>query len=168
MRRQGLLERFSRPRTTNGFEANIPERVEKEGRMELAFHSRVAKHIKERDNWTCLCGEGRKEGLKVQAAHKDHRRNNPYYNNPENGTTLCVECHLREHIHLLQTANDEDLNWAWHSVRLLAQSVWDDSFHTRGWRFKHGDTLEEDRQHLERVFDSYDIDVFEFITVKEE
>lgn len=154
------------PITEYGYEMPVPERTESIP-VEFAFHPSVAREIKERDKYTCLCGQGRRDGVRLHAAHKDHDRNNPYYNNPENGTCLCVECHLREHISLLLKADDNDINWAWHSVRLLAQGVWDDSFHTRGWRFKHGDTLEADRGKLERVFDNYELDVFEFITVKE-
>jgi hypothetical protein len=157
---------LKRPVTTNGFELPVPDRIDQHYR-EFAFHPSVAREIKERDRYKCLCGNSRKEGYKLHASHKDHDKNNPYYNNPDNGTCLCVECHLREHIHLLQEASDDDINWAWHSVRLLAQGVWDDSFHTRGYRFKYGDTLEDDRQHLVGVFDSYDLDVFEFITIKE-
>lgn len=154
------------PVTNSGLKLPVPERSER-SLTTFAFHPSVAKEIKERDNYTCLCGFGRKEGFKLHASHKDHDRRNPYYNNPENGTTLCVECHLREHIHLLLESDDDNINWAWHSVRLLAQGVWEDSFHTRGYRFRHGDTLEEDRGHLEEVFDSYELNVFEFITVKE-
>lgn len=146
----------------------IPERAEKDTAMQFAFHSRVARSIKERDNWECLCGEGRREGLKVQAAHKDHDRRNPYYNNPDNGTTLCVECHLREHIMLLEEADYDTIDWAWHSVRLLAQSVWNTSFHTRGYLHRNGNgTIEHDREKLVKVFEDNDLDLFEFIKTEE-
>jgi hypothetical protein len=154
------------PVTNSGIELPVPDRIDKHF-TEFAFHPSVAREIKERDNYTCLCGQGKKEGLKLHASHKDHNKNNPYYNNPENGTTLCIECHLREHIYLLQKANEDDVNWAWHSVRLLAQGVWDDSFHTKGYRYLHGDTLEEDREKLVNIFDGYELNLFEFVTVKE-
>ena len=159
-----FLER--KPVTTTGIPLPIPEE-QNEHFMPFAFHPKVAREIKERDNWTCLCKEGRKDGLKLHASHKDHSRNNPYYNHIDNGTTLCLECHLREHIHLLQKADMETVDWAWHSVRLLAQEIWYDSFHTKGYQFKNKDTLSEDRKHLEEVFFSYDMDVFDFISNKE-
>ena len=146
--------------------SHVPEIEEKEtdnSMLEFAFHSRVAKEIKERDDWTCLCGEGQKQGLKVQASHKDHDRRNPYYNHLDNGTTLCVECHLREHIYLLETADEYWADWAWHSVRLLAQSVWNDSFHTKGYRHLNGCTIESDREKLVQLFEGYEMDVFDFI-----
>lgn len=155
---------FREPVTNSGMKLPIPERSENSFTM-FAFHPSVAKEIKERDNYTCLCGYSKRDGFKLHASHKNHDKNNPYYNHIDNGTTLCVECHLREHIALLQKADDYNVNWAWHSVRLLAQNVWDDSFHTKGWRFKHKDTLEEDREKVVKIFDDYELDVFEFITV---
>lgn len=168
MRRQGWLEQINRKMiTNNGFEFT-PPLYELEGPMEFAFHSRTAKFIKERDNWTCLCGEGRKEGLRVQAAHKDHDKKNPYYYHPDNGITLCMECHLREHIGLLNEADYDSFDWAWHSVRLLAQDVWKNSFHTLHYRFNNPEILEDDRMKLAEVFDNNDLDVFDFIKIDED
>jgi hypothetical protein len=167
MRRQGWTEWFARkPVTTDGLEIKPPERTPTE-HMEFAFHSRTAKHIKERDNWTCLCGKGRKDGLRVQASHKDHDRRNPYYNHPDNGTTLCVECHIREHIALLKEADYDTFDWAWHSVRLLANSVWKESFHDVRYLYNHPETLEDDRVKLMEVFDDNGVDLFEFVKVDE-
>lgn len=158
---------FKLPETDTGFIMPVPERDRREGLYSFAFNSEVARGIKERDNWTCLCGNKADEGYRLHAAHKDHERRNPYYNHPDNGTTLCVECHLREHIHLLEESDHDHFEWAWHSVRLLAQGVWDDSFHTKGYKYRHRETLDEDRMHLLEVFDFYGMDVFDFIEVKD-
>jgi hypothetical protein len=156
------------PITEDGFRLPIPERTET-SKYEFAFHSRVARQIKERDDWKCLCGEGKKEGLRVQAAHLDHNRRNPYYNNECNGRCLCMECHLREHISLLEEASYDDVDWAWHSVRLMAQDIWKSSFHTKGYIHKKGkeQVIEEDRGKLVKIFDDNDLDLFEFITIDE-
>ena len=60
----------------------------------FAFSSGSRQKILERDGYKCVvCG---KTGC-LDAAHKNHNRDNPDYNNPKNGKTLCVEHHLDDH-----------------------------------------------------------------------
>ena len=60
-----------------------------------AFSSGSRQKILERDGYKCVvCGKTDC----LEAAHKNHNRDNPNYNNPANGKTLCVEHHLEDHI----------------------------------------------------------------------
>lgn len=61
----------------------------------LAFSRKSKRAIHERDNWQCVvCG--REDCL--EAAHIDHNRDNPRYDDPSNGRTLCTEDHLKDHV----------------------------------------------------------------------
>lgn len=62
---------------------------------QFAFTSRVRKQIFKRDGGRCVvCGSTEH----LQAAHIDHNRDNPNYNNPKNGRMLCIADHLLDHI----------------------------------------------------------------------
>jgi hypothetical protein len=153
----------------------VTDWVEKKGEedkhkiiCEFAFHNEVAKEIKERDNWRCECGRGGKVdtgGYKLHASHIDHDRRNPYYNNPDNGKTLCIGCHLHEHLGILRNCEDEDFDWAWNSVRLLAENIWQSGMHTKAYYYKHKmlDVLVEDRREMIAEFEFWELDVKDFI-----
>lgn len=61
----------------------------------------------------------------LEAAHIDHSRDNPEYDNPDNGRALCVLDHLKDHI---QRAGSNGLsnrhnNWAIKSLIERAKSL---------------------------------------------
>ncbi len=63
-----------------------------------SFSDRVRKLIKQRDRscqWL-LEGDDMHEGI-LEAAHYDHSRSNPKYNNETNGRLLCSHHHQRDH-----------------------------------------------------------------------
>lgn len=61
----------------------------------FAFSRGSRKKILARDNYQCvICGATDH----LEAAHINHNRNNPNYNNPSNGRILCTEHHLEDHI----------------------------------------------------------------------
>ena len=60
-----------------------------------AFSRGTRSKIVERDNHQCVvCGATDH----LEAAHYDHNKNNPNYDNPNNGRTLCTQDHLLDHI----------------------------------------------------------------------
>lgn len=60
----------------------------------LAFSFESRQEILARDGYQCTeCGSTEY----LEAAHWNHERNDNY-DNPENGRTLCTECHLQDHI----------------------------------------------------------------------
>lgn len=64
------------------------------------FPEGISKEIRRRDNWTCTsCGKSSFEDEKwlLEAAHKDHTRNEKYLDT-DNGKTQCRICHLMETI----------------------------------------------------------------------
>lgn len=62
---------------------------------QFAFTRGVRRQIWERDGGVCqVCGSTEH----LNCAHWDHNRDNPWYNDPENGRLLCVADHLRDHI----------------------------------------------------------------------
>ena len=61
---------------------------------QFAFTRAVRRQIWERDGGVCqVCGSTEH----LNCAHYDHNRDNPWYNDPENGRLLCELDHLREH-----------------------------------------------------------------------
>jgi len=59
-----------------------------------AFSRKSREEILKRDGYTCIaCGA--RESL--EASHHDHTRGEGY-DDPENGDTLCTQCHLEYHI----------------------------------------------------------------------
>jgi hypothetical protein len=61
----------------------------------FAFSPSVRRAILERDGG-CVVGEDCAGGL--QAAHINHGKWDPDYNNPDNSVTLCEKHHLEDHI----------------------------------------------------------------------
>lgn len=60
----------------------------------LAFSAKSKKIIYERDVTCRICG-----GVDhLSAAHIDHNKNNPHYDDPSNGRLLDGTCHLLDHI----------------------------------------------------------------------
>jgi len=60
----------------------------------LAFSWQVRQEILQRDEYECVeCGATQN----LEAAHYDHNKSNSYYDDPDNGRTLCTECHLKDH-----------------------------------------------------------------------
>ena len=61
----------------------------------MAFSRNVREKILHRDGCKCVqCGATEE----LQAAHIDHNKANPRYNDPSNGRTLCLDDHLTDHI----------------------------------------------------------------------
>lgn len=61
----------------------------------LAFSSEVRRKVLERDGFKCtVCGSTEH----LEASHKNHSRDNPKYNDPDTGITLCTKHHLLQHI----------------------------------------------------------------------
>ena len=83
-----------------------PERLPQEALVSLstlglffialgAFSKKSKYEIHKRDNWICVgCGAVHP----LEASHKNHDRNNPSYDHPDNGDTRCPGCHLEQHI----------------------------------------------------------------------
>lgn len=62
---------------------------------QFAFTRKVRQEIWKRDGGRCVeCGTTQH----LQCAHYDHNRDNPWYNDPDNGRLLCVKHHLEDHI----------------------------------------------------------------------
>jgi hypothetical protein len=81
----------------------------------MAFTRRIRREIGERDNnWECQglddpCTLGKNgnpasypDGYWVMAAHYDHDRESPDYDNPDNGRILCTIHHALEHLEMGQ------------------------------------------------------------------
>lgn len=92
------------------------------GLLGLAFTREVARKIGKRANWGCEeegCDKNWKDGWKMDAAHKDHSRSNPDYNDPDNGWFLCLAHHLLDHLkrgdtnsaNLIQSRMDKGERW---------------------------------------------------------
>mgnify|MGYP000689217179 CR=1 FL=1 len=65
---------------------------------QFAFTSRVREQILKRDGYKCV-EEGNGECIGgLEASHLDHNRDNKWYNDPENGITLCTKHHYYQHI----------------------------------------------------------------------
>lgn len=64
-----------------------------------AFSRPVRQEIGERDNWTCQnCGKRFQDGWMVQAAHYDHDKRKPTYDDPNTGRILCTLCHIQDEL----------------------------------------------------------------------
>lgn len=60
-----------------------------------AFTRPVRQQIIERDGGKCvICGST----SHLEAAHIDHNKANPRYNDTSNGRVLCVDDHLKDHV----------------------------------------------------------------------
>ena len=59
-----------------------------------AFSKKSREVIKKRDVVCTICGSTEH----LEAAHIDHNRQNPRYDDPSNGRLLCTEDHLKDHI----------------------------------------------------------------------
>lgn len=82
-----------------------------------AFSRDVRRQILERDGYRCVsCGETQN----LQAAHKDHRKNQPGYDKKETGETKCARCHYLSHFH------QEDVNITWHHHLSACNLAWSD------------------------------------------
>lgn len=62
---------------------------------QFAFSKGVRRQILERDGYRCVVCGGTDH---LEAAHKDHNRDNPKYNTAENGFTADPYCHMIDHI----------------------------------------------------------------------
>jgi hypothetical protein len=104
--------------------------------MHFAFGRQVAIEIKEKAGWQCeVTGKRYEDGWKLDASHKyTHDKRNPRYNDPDNGICLCLEEHLKQHIELywdaIENGTDEYMDWAFHSVRLIARRCYREGLRT--------------------------------------
>lgn len=62
--------------------------------ISLAFSRQSRKKIYERDRVCRVCGSV----SHLEAAHIDHNKSNPNYDDPSNGRLLCLPDHLEDHI----------------------------------------------------------------------
>lgn len=121
----------------------------------FSYESR--KEIGKRDGWTCECGRSFKDGWMVHASHLDHERNE-MYDQPEVGKIECVKCHIARHIEIHLEVDDL---WSFNSLRLLTSLAV-----ARGMRktgCNNEDTLAEDIEDLEMLFNGYDLDLEAFV-----
>ncbi len=121
------------------------------------FSVESRKEIGKRDRWTCKCGRSFQDGWMVHASHYDHERND-HYDCPDNGCVECIADHIRRHIELHQEMDDQ---WSYNSLRLLASNAVANGMRRRGCN--NEDTLAEDREEIERIFNDYDLDLEAFI-----
>lgn len=66
-----------------------------------AFTFGSRRKIGERDDWECQeedCNRSHKAGWMVTAAHYDHDKGQPEYNEPDNGRILCIAHHAIEEL----------------------------------------------------------------------
>lgn len=122
------------PVTESGITTKIGkiEDLEFRNRMCFAFSRSVAIEIKERACWQCeVTGKRYEDGWRLDASHKyTHDRNDPRYNDPDNGICLCLEEHLKQHIELywdsIEHGTEQYRDWAYHSLRLIARRAYID------------------------------------------
>ena len=82
----------------------------------LAFSSDIRRKILDRDGHKCtVCGSTEH----LEASHTDHNRDNPLYNDPSNGKTLCTRDHLQDHIERegRNGLNHHQNQWAINKIR---------------------------------------------------
>lgn len=60
----------------------------------LAFSFKIRKKIYERDHVCTICGGTNH----LEAAHIDHNKSNPRYDDESNGRLLCLPDHIKDHI----------------------------------------------------------------------
>lgn len=64
---------------------------------QLAFSRKSRNKIRSRDK-TCQDNSGTSHLGRLEAAHLDHDKSNPDYDNPDTGILLCGKHHLAQHI----------------------------------------------------------------------
>lgn len=82
----------------------------------FAFSSGTRRQILERDGYKCrICGSTDH----LEAAHINHNKDNPRYDDPSNGRILCTEHHLEDHInrHGRNGLSRQANNWAINKLR---------------------------------------------------
>lgn len=101
-----------------------------------AFSKATRYEIGKRDHWSCQdCGRQFKKGYMLHAAHYDHDRENPDYDQSYMGRMLCVECHKNDHIDT-HGANGLSKRGNQTAIRILSGT----NLRTRKWRASHGQT----------------------------
>ena len=121
----------------------------------MAFSKRSAREIGEREDWRCNCGRGFKvqDGhYVIHMAHIDHTRNEDY-DNPDNGTVMCVRCHIEDHI------NRGDYG----AVAKLASKAYRNGLHTWQYLNKHREAWDEDRADIVGLLELHGLDPRDFI-----
>lgn len=80
-----------------------------------AFSWKSREIIKKRDQVCTICGSTEH----LEAAHIDHNRQNPRYDDPSNGRLLCTEDHLKDHInrHGRNGLNTKANEWAIEAIK---------------------------------------------------
>lgn len=73
----------------------------------LAFSKRTRAEIRERDGSCQWEGESGEHFGILEAAHYDHDKDSPMYDDVDNGRLLCTQHHLQDHI---ENADDNGLN----------------------------------------------------------
>jgi hypothetical protein len=64
---------------------------------DFAFSRNSRREIWARDQGICQdCGRDSRDGWRLDAAHYDHSRSNPDYDEPYNGRLLCLDCHIED------------------------------------------------------------------------
>lgn len=138
-------------------------------RMSFAFSRRVAYEIKEGASWTCeISGKRAEDGWKMDAGHRyTHDKKDPRYNDPANGMCICLEEHLKQHIDLYNEAlcsdNDEYIDWAYHSVRLIARRAYIDGLRSLDHYAEVPLDIIDDRDTVIEILNDYGLNPEELI-----
>lgn len=82
-----------------------------------AFSRESRRAIIRRDGKCVANGEDHEGGL--EAAHIDHSKDKPYYDDPQNGRALCTKHHLEDHIrrHGRNGLGKNQNKWAINAIR---------------------------------------------------
>jgi hypothetical protein len=125
------------------------------------FSPEIRREIGRRDKWTCTsCGNQFKDGWMVEASHFNHDKKSGDYDDPDNGTIECKQCHLKRHIELML---ELDNPWSIKSARLQAMSCFRNGFRTHKHYESFPEDLQEDQFRVVEILEEYGLDPDYFI-----
>jgi len=151
------------PVTPSGFNMPIPEE-QSEYVTQFAFSRDIAREVKDRADWECEeTGRKASDGWRMEACHKNHDKNYPYYNHPDNGNCLCLLAHLEDHITLLERTKPHKRKWAYRSVQLIAKRAYFDGQRTQEHYFNNPLDIIDDREEIVEMLSNYGLKPEEFI-----
>ena len=136
----------------------------------FAFGKATAVEIKNRANWICeVSGRRYEDGWKMDASHRyTHDKNDPKYNDPDNGICLSLPEHLKQHIDiykdsLLNGYTQDYKDWARASVQLIARRSYRDGLRTLDHYAAVPLDIIDDRDLVIEILTDNDLDPAEFI-----
>lgn len=101
--------------------------------LAMAFSQAVRIEIGNRARWTCeSCGKKFSQGWMLHMSHNNHDKKRSDYDNPDNGTCLCVTCHQDFHQQYVGSADKIGLSESDNDFALDALRNTDRR--TRKWR----------------------------------